>query len=76
MEGLVAQGIGVATLPRLAVESFPQLPGIVTIPLPAGERRTLHAVTAHGAERVPAVRTTIAALVHVAGAPGAAASRN
>ncbi|MFK4805025.1 LysR family transcriptional regulator, partial [Microbacterium sp. ZW CA_36] len=28
VEGLVAQGIGVATLPRMAVESFPQLPGV------------------------------------------------
>ena len=49
VEGLVAQGIGVATLPRLAVESFPQLPGVVTRPLPAGERRTLHVVTARWA---------------------------
>ncbi|QIG40405.1 LysR family transcriptional regulator [Microbacterium sp. 4R-513] len=76
VEGLVAQGIGVATLPRLAVESFPQLPGVVTIPLPPGERRTLHVVTAHGADRVPAVRTTLAALAQVVGTPGAAASRN
>lgn len=76
VEGLVAQGIGVATLPRLAVESFPQLPGVVTIPLPSGERRTLHVVTAHGADRVPAVRTTLAAIARVVGAPGAAASRN
>ena len=34
VEGLVAQGIGVATLPRMAVASFPQLPGVVTLPLP------------------------------------------
>lgn len=76
VEGLVAQGIGVATLPRLAVESFPQLPGVATVPLPASERRTLHVVTAHGADRVPAVRTTLAALSHVAGAQGAQATRN
>ncbi|WP_345802917.1 LysR substrate-binding domain-containing protein [Microbacterium sp. AZCO] len=76
VEGLVAQGIGVATLPRLAVESFPQLPGIVTLPLPPGERRTLHVVTAHGAERVPSVRMTLAALAHVVGAQGGAASPN
>jgi DNA-binding transcriptional LysR family regulator len=75
VEGLVAQGIGVATLPRLAVESFPQLPGVVTVALPPGERRTLHLVTAHGAERVPAVRTTLAALAHVVAGPGATASR-
>jgi DNA-binding transcriptional LysR family regulator len=65
VEGLVAQGIGVATLPRMAVESFPLLPGIVTAPLPAAEARTIHIVTAHGAERVPAVRTTLAALTRV-----------
>lgn len=65
VEGLVAQGIGVATLPRMAVASFPQLPGVVTLPLPAGEERTLHVVTAHGADRVPSVRTTLAALTRV-----------
>jgi DNA-binding transcriptional LysR family regulator len=76
VEGLVAQGIGVATLPRLAVESFPQLPGVVTVALPPGEQRTLHLVTAHGAERVPAVRTTLAALASVVGTTEATASRN
>ena len=76
VEGLVAQGIGVATLPRLAVESFPQLPGVVTRPLPAGERRTLHVVTAHRAERVPPVRVTLAAIARVLPSQGAAASRN
>lgn len=65
VEGLVAQGIGVATLPRLAVESFPLLPGVVTLPLPAQERRTLHIVTAHGADRVPAVRASLAAIARV-----------
>lgn len=61
VEGLVAQGIGVATLPRMAVDSFPQLAGVVTVPL-AGERRTIHVVTAHGAEHVPAVRAALAVL--------------
>ncbi len=65
VEGLVAQGIGVATLPRMAVESFPLLPGIVTSPLPPAEARTIHVVTAHGAERVPAVRMTLNALARV-----------
>lgn len=62
VEGLVAQGIGVATLPRLAVASFPPLPGIVTRPLRGDQRRTIHVVTAHGAERIPAVARVIAAL--------------
>lgn len=65
VEGLVAQGIGVATLPRLAVESFPPLPGVVTLPLPAREQRTLHVVTAHGADRVPAVRATLSSIARV-----------
>ncbi|MDE0545615.1 LysR family transcriptional regulator [Microbacterium sp. C7(2022)] len=62
VESLVAQGIGVATLPRLAVESFPQIPGIVTIPLPNEEARTIHVVTARGAERVPAIQATLAGI--------------
>jgi DNA-binding transcriptional LysR family regulator len=65
VEGLVAQGIGVATLPRMAVASFPQLPGVVTLPLPASEARTIHVVTAHGADRVPAIRTTLAAITRL-----------
>ncbi|MFB7891391.1 LysR substrate-binding domain-containing protein [Microbacterium sp. NPDC056044] len=80
VEGLVAQGIGVATLPRMAVESFPQLPGVAVVPLPAGEQRRIHTVTARGADRVPAVRATLDALARlIAGAadePGGAASRN
>nr|BFF11755.1 hypothetical protein GCM10025699_30580 [Microbacterium flavescens] len=61
----MAQGIGVATLPRMAVASFPQLPGVVTLPLPPTESRTIHVVTAHGAERVPAVRAVLAGIEHV-----------
>jgi DNA-binding transcriptional LysR family regulator len=67
VEGLVAQGIGVATLPRMAVASFPQLPGVVTLPLPPAEARTIHVVTAHGADRVPAVRATLAAIARLVG---------
>lgn len=70
VEGLVAQGIGVATLPRMAVDSFPLLRGVVTRPLPAGEARSLHVVTAHGAERVPAVRIASTALSRVLAAGG------
>ncbi|WP_372430629.1 LysR family transcriptional regulator [Microbacterium hibisci] len=69
VEGLVAQGIGVATLPRMAVESFPQLPGVAVVPLPAGEQRTIHTVTARGAERVPAVRATLNALARLIAEP-------
>jgi len=55
VENLVAQGVGVAILPRMAVASFPLLSGIAAPPLPDAEARTLHVVTARGAERVPAV---------------------
>ena len=72
VEGLVAQGIGVATLPRLAVASFPPMPGIVTRALPPGDERTLHVVTAQGADRVPSVRTTLAALLRALEAASAA----
>lgn len=61
VESMVARRTGVATLPRLAVESFPLLPGVRAIPLP-GEERTLHVVTAHDAERVPALRAGLSAL--------------
>lgn len=65
VEGLVAQGIGVATLPRMALESFPLLPGVVTAPLPAAEARRLHVVTAQGAERVPSLAAALATLEDV-----------
>lgn len=74
VHGLVAQGIGVATLPRLAVASLSPLHGVVARPLPDTERRTLHVVMAHGAERVPAVRTTLAALERALAAVSAAAA--
>ncbi|MET0296802.1 MAG: LysR family transcriptional regulator [Microbacterium sp.] len=76
VEGFVAQGIGVATLPRLAVDSFPLLPGIAIVPLPTGERRTLHVVTAHGADRVPSVRAALGALERVLAGPIGGGSRN
>ncbi|MDN5558123.1 MAG: LysR family transcriptional regulator [Ruaniaceae bacterium] len=65
VEGLVAQGIGVALMPRMAVESFPQRPGIVAMPVPTADRRTIHLVTAHGAERAPSVRAVLAAITRV-----------
>ncbi|MDF1489288.1 LysR family transcriptional regulator [Tessaracoccus caeni] len=63
VEGLVAQGIGVALLPRMAVDSFPLLPGIVAKPLPTADGRTIHLVTARGADRVPSVKATIDAII-------------
>ncbi|MFE7845151.1 LysR family transcriptional regulator [Microbacterium sp. NPDC057407] len=68
VEGFVAQGIGVATLPRMAVASFPRFPGVVTLPLPPSEARTIHVVTAHGADRIPAVRATLEAVARLVAA--------
>ncbi|MDQ1126991.1 DNA-binding transcriptional LysR family regulator [Microbacterium sp. SORGH_AS 505] len=67
VEQLVAQRVGVATLPRLAVASFPLVEGILTRPLASRDRRELHAVSARGAARVPAVATV---LRHLADAVG------
>ena len=52
----LAQGIGVATLPRMALEATPRHAGVAIRSLPGRERRTLHLVSARGAERVPSVR--------------------
>ncbi|WP_345750751.1 LysR family transcriptional regulator [Microbacterium rhizophilus] len=65
VEGLVAQGIGVATLPRMALEATARRTGVTIRPLPGRERRTLHLVAARGSERVPSVRAVLAALDRV-----------
>jgi DNA-binding transcriptional LysR family regulator len=59
VEGMVAQGLGVALLPALALDASPRHPGIVTRPTAAADVRSLHLVTARGAERVPAVRAAL-----------------
>ncbi|KRE28535.1 LysR family transcriptional regulator [Agromyces sp. Soil535] len=66
VEGMVAQGLGVALLPDLALAASPRHPGIVIRPTARADVRSLHLVTARGAERVPAVAATIAALESVA----------
>lgn len=73
VEQLVAQGVGVATLPRLAVASFPLVAGVITRPLASRDRRDLHAVSARGAAGVPAVATVLSHLAAAVGdmtAPG------
>ncbi|WP_296195332.1 LysR family transcriptional regulator [uncultured Microbacterium sp.] len=62
VEGLVARGIGVATLPRMAVDSFPAVPGVRFAALPASEARSLHVVTAQGAEAVPSIGAVLGLL--------------
>ena len=72
VEGMVAQGLGVALLPALALASSPRHPGIITRPTARADVRSLHLVTARGGERVPAVAAAIAALESLAasGTPG------
>lgn len=57
--GLVAKKVGVAALPSLAIASAPLRPEVVAVPLDTGERRSVHTVTAHGAEQVPSVRVVL-----------------
>lgn len=74
VEAFVAQGMGIASLPRWAVESFPALPGIVTRPLPGAAPRSIHVVTARDAQRVPAIRATVGALRRLIAEPEPAGS--
>lgn len=76
VEGLVAQGIGVAMLPSLGVASFPVLPGVLTRRLPRGEERAIHVVTAHGAERIPAVAAVLAMIERAVADSTAAATES
>jgi DNA-binding transcriptional LysR family regulator len=63
---MVAQGLGVALLPALALSASPRHPGVVTMPTARADVRSLHVVTARGADRVPAVGVTLAALAELA----------
>ncbi|GAA1765613.1 LysR family transcriptional regulator [Agromyces humatus] len=67
VEGMVAQGLGVALLPDLALAASPRHRGVVVRPTAHADVRSLHLVTAKGAERVPAVGAAIAALEGLAG---------
>lgn len=62
VEGMVAQALGVALLPALALAASSRRPGVVTRPTARADRRSLHLVTARGAERVPAVAAALQAL--------------
>ena len=63
--GLVEAGIGVALLPALAIESVGARSGVVIRATTGRDHRTLHAVMAVGAERVPAVAAALRALVGI-----------
>ncbi|WP_166789414.1 LysR family transcriptional regulator [Cryobacterium sp. TMS1-20-1] len=63
--GLVEAGIGVALLPALAIESVGRRAGASIRATSGQDHRTLHAVTAAGAERVPALAAALRALVAI-----------
>ena len=62
VESMVAQGLGVALLPELALAASPRHPGVVTRPTSGADVRSLHLVTARGGVRVPAVAAAVAVL--------------
>lgn len=62
VEGMVAQGLGVALQPALALAASQRHPGVVTRPTARADVRSLHLVTAGGADRVPAVAATLTVL--------------
>ncbi|MDJ0378625.1 LysR family transcriptional regulator [Cryobacterium sp. PH31-L1] len=64
--GLVEAGIGVALLPALAIESVGARSGVSIRATTGRDHRTLHAVTAAGAERVPALAAALRALSAIA----------
>jgi len=61
--GLVEAGIGVALLPALAIESAGVRSGVSIRATAGHDQRILHAVTAAGAERVPALAAALRVLV-------------
>lgn len=63
--GLIENGIGVAILPILAIESVGRRPGVAIRPTTSLDHRTVHAVTVTGAERIPALAATLEALAAV-----------
>ena len=69
VEGMVAQGLGVALLPSLALDASPRHPGVVSRPTAAADVRSLHLVTARGADRVPALGAALDVLASLAAAP-------
>lgn len=62
VESMVAQGLGVALLPELALAASPRHEGVVTREIAGADVRSLHLMTARGGARVPAVAAAIAVL--------------
>jgi DNA-binding transcriptional LysR family regulator len=73
--GLVSEGLGFALIPDLILRNVTH-PEVVTVPVRPASSRTVHVVTTPDLQRVPAVRSTLDALVESAealrGQPAAA----
>ncbi|HHU09329.1 MAG TPA: LysR family transcriptional regulator [Intrasporangiaceae bacterium] len=65
VQGLVAEGLGVALIPDLILSSAHH-PSVVALPMQPASRREIYAVTTPDLARVPAVQATIEALVEAA----------
>lgn len=59
---LVAEGIGIALLPSLAIDSTRVPDGVVLRPTARDDARTVHVVTTEAAAQVPAVAATLEAV--------------
>lgn len=64
--GLVAAGLGVALLPRLALSTTVVPPGVAVTPADDALARRVEVVVARGADRVPSVRAALGAVRGVA----------
>jgi DNA-binding transcriptional LysR family regulator len=60
---MVAEGVGVALVPSLALGSAGRNPGVVVRPTANHDHRTINLVGATGADQVPAIATTASALL-------------
>ncbi|WP_431280312.1 LysR family transcriptional regulator [Leifsonia poae] len=60
---MVAEGVGVALIPSLAVGSAGRMAGVVVRPTINHDHRTINLVGATGADQVPAIATTASALL-------------
>ncbi|GAA3442413.1 LysR family transcriptional regulator [Planomonospora venezuelensis] len=69
-QALIARGLGIGLLPRLALDAF-TAPGVAVRPVPGLRPRSLHLVHPREADQIPAVRAAVRALRDVlAPAPG------
>lgn len=71
---MVAEGVGVALIPSLAVGSAGRTDGVVVRPTINHDHRTVNLVGAAGADAVPAIASTATALLAIDGAAWSLAS--